>query len=93
MRRDVRSLGAERLAQADLANPLGHVGEHHVHDADTADQKRDPCHGERHQAEGRHRALQLVEHRLGRRDVAVALLRAAAPVRVGLGDVVLRAQV
>ncbi len=38
---DVALLGSYRLAQADFARALGHGREHHVHDADAADQKRD----------------------------------------------------
>ena len=33
--------GADRLADADLAGPLGDGDEHDVHDADAADEQRD----------------------------------------------------
>ena len=36
-----RGRGAERLAQTDLADPLGDRDQHDVHDADAADQQRD----------------------------------------------------
>ena len=38
---DVRGVGAERLADADLARPLGDRDEHDVHDADAGDDQRD----------------------------------------------------
>ena len=41
LRDDVALLGAQRAANADLARPLGHGGQHDVHDADAADQQRD----------------------------------------------------
>ena len=37
---DVGPSRAQGLAQAYLADALGHVGQHHVHDADAAHQKR-----------------------------------------------------
>ena len=43
---DVALLGADRAADADLARPLHHAGEHDVHDPDAADQQRDR--GDRH---------------------------------------------
>ncbi len=40
LRHDVAALGAERLAQPDLARPLAHHHQHDVHDHDAADQQR-----------------------------------------------------
>ena len=54
LQQDVAPAGADGLAQADLAGPLGDAHEHHVHDPDAADQQRDADdpgqHGGRHQA-------------------------------------------
>ena len=41
LHQDVVRPRADRLAQADLAGPLGDAHEHDVHDADAADQERD----------------------------------------------------
>ena len=38
---DVALLRADGAADADLARPLHHAGEHDVHDADAADEQRD----------------------------------------------------
>ena len=38
---DLAAPGAERLADADLARPLGHRDHHDRHDADAADHQRD----------------------------------------------------
>ena len=38
---DVPAAGADRLADADLAGPLGDRDEHDVHDPDAADDQRD----------------------------------------------------
>ena len=40
LRHDVGAPGAERLAQPDLARPLGHHHQHDVHDHDAADDER-----------------------------------------------------
>ena len=39
--RDVLSLRADRLPQTDLASAFGYRREHHVHDADAANEERD----------------------------------------------------
>ena len=52
----VRRPGADRHAQADLADALGHRDQHDVHDADAADDQRDRRHRaeqQRHQPRGR----------------------------------------
>ena len=42
LQQDRAPLGADGLADADLARPLGHRDEHDVHDADAADEQRQP---------------------------------------------------
>ena len=49
---DVVRRGANRLADADLARPLGDADQHDVHDADAADDQRDACHPGQQRAEG-----------------------------------------
>ena len=70
---DVGAPRAERLADADLARPLGDGDEHDVHDADPADEQRDRGDGgEQHREDvvargGRLQQRGLVEHAEGRR--------------------------
>ena len=62
---DVVRARADRLADADLAGPLGHADQHDVHDADAADEQRD--------------ARDAGEHRRERARAASTGSRASAP--------------
>ena len=64
---DVASAGADRLADADLAGPLGDRDQHDVHDPDAADDQRDG--GDAAEEQGQRRADRRCRHRqLGRGD-------------------------
>ena len=52
LHQDVLPAGADGLADADLARPLGHGDDHDVHDADAADHQRDA--GDRAQEDRQH---------------------------------------
>ena len=51
LQQDVVTAGAERLAHADFARPLGDGDEHDVHDDDAADDERNAGDGHDHDAE------------------------------------------
>ena len=74
---DVAALGAERLAQPDLARPLAHHHQHDVHDDDAADQQRQPDDADQHGGDAGGGLLVDVEHRVRGDDAEVVrLLRA-----------------
>ena len=67
--------GPHRLAQADLAGPLGHRDQHDVHDADSADQERDGGDSGEQGGEGaRHAGGRLLNRRLVQKEKSSAWL-------------------
>jgi len=81
LRQDGRPAGADGFAQTDLAGALGDRNEHDVHDADAADEQRDP-----HDAAGDHRndqrdLVERVQEALDRIDAEIVGLAGADAAR------------
>ena len=73
-----RFLGAQRAANADLAGPLGHGGQHDVHDADAAHQQGDGGDGAQHDVENALGLLGLPEQLQRDDDLVIVLIVEAA---------------
>src|ERR1041385_3092719 len=71
LRADVDAARADGAADADLARPLHHRGQHDVHDADAADEERDPGDRAHDDVEDRLRLPPLRQQRLGDHDLVV----------------------
>ena len=77
-----RALRAERLAQADLARPLGHHHQHDVHDDDAADHERQRDDADQHGEDAVGGRVIDVEDRVGGEHAeVVGLLRLQAAAR------------
>ena len=80
LRHDVGAPRAERLAQADLARPLGDHHQHDVHDDDAADDQRQRDDADEHGEDAVGRLAVEVEERVRREHAeVVGLLRLQAP--------------
>ena len=71
LREDVAGAGADGAADADLARPLEHRGQHDVHDPDAADEQRDAGDRAHDDVEDALRLPALLEQRLGHHDLVV----------------------
>jgi len=67
------ALGAQRPADADLPRPLGHGGQHDVHNADAADQQRDGGNGSQHDVEDALGLLRLTQELQGHNRLVIGL--------------------
>ncbi len=81
-----RAARAERLAQADLARPLGHDHQHDVHDDDAADDERQPDDADEHREDAVGRRLVDAEDRVGREHAEVVGLLRLEPARAAQRD-------
>ena len=82
LRHDVGPPRAERLAQADLARPLGHHHQHDVHDDDAADDERQRDDADEHGEDAVGGRVVDVQDRVGREHAeVVGLLRLEAAAR------------
>ena len=79
LRHDVAALGAERLAQPDLARPLADHHQHDVHDDDAADEERQPDDADQDDGDAGRRLLKDSEHRVRREDAEVVRLPGLQP--------------
>ena len=73
--------GAERLAQADLARPLGDDHQHDVHDDDAADDQRQRDDADQHREDAVGRRVVDVENRVRREHAEVVGLLRLEPAR------------
>ena len=78
LRHDVRPARAERLAQADLARPLGHHHQHDVHDHDAADDERQRDDADEHGEDAVGGRVVDVEDGVGREDAEVVAAASAS---------------
>src|SRR5712691_533615 len=81
LRHDVGLARAERLAQPDLARPLGDHHQHDVHDHDSADHQRQRDDADQHRKDAVGRGVIDVEDRVGREDAEVVRLLRLQPAR------------